>query len=204
MAQTDSSTRPGRVHSEGSPATANHGAPAAPPIVRELLTAGFELDADLEIERQRRLEALKAELGRMLAAGNGQGAIDRMLSIVLELERENERLMARVLRANRYRFGRRSEKLSPEELQQLVLGLGGPGDMSAATGGTASPEPDVPAPVAPEQVDDPSAPALETSPETGSKPKKKRQRVKRMKVAPTVVRKLTGSPARWGQIAGRR
>lgn len=195
MTRTDSSTRPGRVHPKGSSATASHDAPAAPPIVRELLTAGLELDADLEIERQRRLESLKAELGRMLAAGNGQGAIDRMLSMVVELERENERLIARVLRANRYRFGRRSEKLSPEELRQLVLGLGG---MGAATGGTASPEPDVPAPTAPEQVDDPSAPAPEATltPEAGSSPppKKKRQRVKRMTVAPTVLRHVKSVP----------
>jgi transposase len=168
------------------------------PVPRELLTAGLPLDVDLEIERQRRLELLKAELGRMLAAGNGQAAIDRMLSIIVDLERENERLIARVLRANRYRFGRRSEKLSPEELQQLVLGLGGLAEESAATGGTAGPEPDVPAPAAPEQVEDPSAPAPEPAPapETGSNPppKKKRQRVKRMKVAPTVVRNVKTVP----------
>jgi hypothetical protein len=41
------------------------------------------------------------------------------------MERENDRLAWRVLRANRYRFGQNTEKLSREELKQLYLAFGG-------------------------------------------------------------------------------
>lgn len=117
------------------------------PVPRDLLCAGIELDADIEIERQQRMEALKAELGAMAAQGNFANAIDKMMGIVLGLEQENERMSWRLLRALRYRFGRNTEKLSPAELGQLHLALGGD---------AAAPTPVdcllVPVPVAPAEV----------------------------------------------------
>ena len=101
------------------------------PVARDLLCAGIELDADIEIERQQRMEALKAELGAMAAQGNFANAIDKMMGIVLGLEQENERMSWRLLRALRYRFGRNTEKLAPAELRQLYLALGG--DAAAPT-----------------------------------------------------------------------
>src|SRR4051812_43373083 len=95
------------------------------PVAKELIAAGVPLDADLEMERQRRMEVLKALLLRQMAAGRGAEAIDQVLGSMMSLERENERLAWRVLRANRFRFGRSSEKLSAEELGQLFLALGG-------------------------------------------------------------------------------
>ena len=101
------------------------------PVPRDLLCAGIELDADIEIERHQRMEALKAELGAMAAQGNFANAIDKMMGIVLGLEQENERMSWRLLRALRYRFGRNTEKLAPAELKQLYLALGG--DAAAPT-----------------------------------------------------------------------
>jgi transposase len=95
------------------------------PFPRELLSAGIDLDSDIEMERQRRMEALKAELCKMAEQGNFTSAIDKMMGLVLGLEQENERISWRLLRALRYRFGRNTEKLDPAELQQLYLALGG-------------------------------------------------------------------------------
>jgi hypothetical protein len=157
-------------------------------MARELLSAGVRLDADLEAERQGRFEALKATLLAELAAGRGEAAIDRMLAATLQLERENERLAWRVLRANRYRFGRQTEKLSAEELHQLYLGLGGEAEATQAAEALTTP-----APAEPEQVDagadtdapeaEPAAPAAPT--------KKKRKRVRKMTAAASVERVVT-------------
>jgi transposase len=100
-------------------------APGALPMPRALLTAGVQLDPATERERESRMEDLKSELSSMLADGKGQAVIDRVLSLVIGLERENERIAWRLLRELRYRFGRQSEKLSREELAQLFLALGG-------------------------------------------------------------------------------
>ena len=107
------------------------------------------------MDRQRRMEALKAELTKQLAAGNGALAIDRMLALLVDMERDNERLAWRVLLANRYRFGCSTEKLSGDELRQLYLAFGG--DSAVAESET---EPPVPAPGEPEQVE---ATAAETT-----------------------------------------
>ena len=161
--------------------------PSAPAVPRKLLSAGMPLDADVEIERQTRMEQLKAELVWMVAAGQGLGAIDRMMSVVVDLERENEQLAYRVMRANRFRFGRSTEKLSSEELQQILLAFGG----DPVEAGV---EPPVPVPPSPEQVANPDA-----VPDTGASPtppeekpaKKKRVRVRSMKVADSVERRIT-------------
>lgn len=111
------------------------------PLPRELLGAGVELDADVEIERQRRMESLKAELRKMAATGNFDSAIDKMMGVVSELERENERISWRLLRAMRYRFGRNTEKLAPDELKQLFLALGGDASVSTPAEGHLVPVP---------------------------------------------------------------
>jgi transposase len=155
-------------------------------VATELLTAGAPLDADREVERQSRMEALKAEMLRMLAAGQGAAAIERVLTGMMALERDNERLAWNILRANRYRFGRSSEKLSREELGQLFLALGG--DAAQVADATTEQLP-VPAPEEPEQVDaaatEVDAPDASESP---ANPRKKRRRVQRMTVSPDVER----------------
>jgi transposase len=154
---------------------------------RDLLSAGIALDADNELERQQRLEALKAELTRMFAIGQGASAIDQMIGGMLKLERENERLAWRVLKAERYRFGRSSQKLAPDELAQLFLAIGGD-PAAVAPGATA--ELAVPAPETPEQVEANAADTSndeEVSP-TPRSPKKKRRRVQRMHASPGVER----------------
>jgi len=117
------------------------------PVPRDLLCAGVELDADIEIERQHRMEALKAELGAMAAQGNFANAIDKMMGIVLGLEQENERISWRLLRALRYRFGSNTERLAPAELKQLYLALGGDAAAPTPTYGLL-----VPVPAAPTEV----------------------------------------------------
>ena len=97
--------------------------PGKLPVPRDLLVAGIELNADIELERQQRLETIKAELSAMAARGDFASAIDKMMGIVLSLEQENERISWRLLRALRYRFGRNTEKLAPAELGQLFLAL---------------------------------------------------------------------------------
>jgi transposase len=166
------------------------------PVAKELVAAGAPLDADLEMERQRRMEALKAVLLAEVAAGRGAEAIDQVLGGMMALERENERLAWRVLRANRFRFGRSSEKLSGEELGQLFLALGGE---SSALEGTGAEAQSVPAPDEPEQTeqaDAVNAPTAEgddsddTEVEVPEPQRKKRRRVQQMRVDPTVERNV--------------
>jgi transposase len=161
-------------------------APGPLPVPRELLSAGVELDPDIEIARQRRMEALKADLVGMLQRGDGARAIDQVMSLMLNLERDNERLAWRVLRASRYRFGSSSEKLSRDELMQLFLALGG----EVAEG--AQVEPSVPVPQEPEQVDEPASNSA--SEQNEDQPKKKRTRVRSMKAGPSVARIVTPVP----------
>ena len=105
------------------------------------------------------MEGVKASLLQAIAEGRAESAVDQVVVAMLELERENERLAWRVLRANRYRFGRNTEKLSREELDQLNAAFGG--DNSATS---PSAEPPVPTPAAPEQVDDAAADTEEQEP----------------------------------------
>ena len=153
----------------------------------EELTAGMPLDPDLEVARQTRMESLKVHLAAMFAEGRGDEALDHVVSAMTGLERRNDVLAWYVVRANRFRFGRSTEKLSPEQLKQLLLALGGE---EAAPGA----EPVVPAPPEPEQVDDASTTEESESPTTPAVPEKKpkkRKRVRSMKVGPDVERNVT-------------
>jgi transposase len=166
------------------------------PVPRELLSAGIELDPEFEQERQLQLESLKADLTRLVAEGKAETAIDQVLSLVVDLGRENDRLSWRLLQAVRYRFGRRTEQLSREDLQQLFLALGGDPETAQT-----SAEPTVPAEEPPEQGDpgaeatgdDAAASTSNSEPAQTPKEKKKRKRVRSMKVAPEVERNVTPS-----------
>jgi transposase len=160
-------------------------ADGALPFARELLCAGVELDADIEAERTQRLEALKAELHKMATAGRMGDAIDKMMGLVLGLEQENERMSWRLLRALRYRFGRNSEKLAPEELKQLYLALGGDEGVAAAT---AAESLVVPVPALPEEPVGTPAPV-------GGKKRRKRRPENTIRVDASVERILTDTPA---------
>lgn len=179
-----------RKRSTKGPTKPRNQLPGRLPVPRELLTAGVPLDADVEIERQQRMEALKAHLEKMFAEGRGSEALDQVMVSMASLERENERLAWRVLRANRYRFGRSTEKLSRDELKQLFLALGGQG---AEVAGDANAELAVPAPDEPEQTDSATADA-EASARADADTKRKRKRVRSMKIAPHVVRNVTSTP----------
>jgi transposase len=159
------------------------------PVPRELLVAGVVLDPELEIQRQKRMEALKAHLLGMIAQGKGEAAVDSVLVAMIAMEREVDQLGWRVLQATRYRFGRNTEKLSREELSQLYLAFGG--DKATAASNQELP---VPTPEQPEQVADGAklddAPTSE-QPATEGQTKKKRNRVRSMKVAANVERNVT-------------
>jgi len=182
MTRSRNTTKPRRSPS-GSPGSGRL------PVPPDLLAAGAPLDAEVERERQQRLEDLKAQLAKMFAEGRGADALDQVMVALADLERANEQLAWRVLRANRYRFGRSTEKLSRDDLHQLLLALGG--EASA----TADDPPGVPVPPEPEQVDGATAAGLAPEPTLpgGQEPKlkKTRQRVRAMKVAPEVERRIT-------------
>lgn len=185
MARTRSSKK---THSGKSAPSARAFVASTPlPVPRELLSAGVVLDPQLEIERQLRMEALKGELTRMASEGGVASAIDRMMSVVLTMERENDRLAWRILRAHRFRFGCSTEKLSREELYQLYLAFGG--DTVEAELQVELP---VPAPQEPEQVDRDAADNVAEPAADAEAPQapnqKKRKRVRSMQVAPHVER----------------
>lgn len=165
------------------------------PVPRELLSAGVELDPEFEQQRQLQLEALKAQLTRLIAEGKAETAIDQVLSLVVDLGRENDRLSWRVLQAVRYRYGRRTEQLSHEDLQQLFLALGGDGDTAQAPVELTVPAEDPPEQVDASAADVPSEDAVPAASEpTGTpKTKKRRKRVRSMQVAPNVERNVTPS-----------
>ena len=157
------------------------------PESRDLLAAGVEIDpelqVDLELARQERLEKLKAKLTGMIAEGKGVSAVDQVMSLILDMDRYADQLAFRVLLAERFRFGRRTERLSSNELQQLFLAFGG----DAETAKTLAELP-VPAPEQPEQVPDGAAEPEPSIAEPAKPKKKKRQRVRSMKVDPKVER----------------
>ena len=164
-------------------------APGELPVPRSVLTEGVELDPATERDRELRMQALKEELGRMLAQGQGAAVIDRVLSLMIELERENERIGWRLLRELRYRFGRRTEKLSREQLGQLFVSLGG----DEAQAKTAE-ELHVPAPAPPPDIASEQAPA---EPSKQGKPERKpptRRPGGGMKIASFVERQVTTVP----------
>lgn len=182
---------PSKEHaSKGAARRKPFAAPGALPVPSQLLSAGIELDPECEQQRQLEMEALKAQLSSLLAAGKGATAIDQVMSLVVSMGREIDRLSWRVLQAARYRFGRNTEKLSKEDLQQLFLALDG--DAETAQSGA---ELLVPAPEPPEQVDsDTTSEPSPDAPNAEPPAKKKRKRVRAMRVDPSVERKVNILP----------
>jgi transposase len=177
-----------RARTEGAKATAvkraTFEAKGPLPMPRDLLTAGIELDPETERDREARMEQLKAELRRRAQSGDVDSIIDMTLSMVIGLERENERMAWRLLKAIRYRFGQSTEKLSKDELRQLFLSLGGD-EAAASTGADLS----VPAPEP--LVEEVSAEPATSSAATSPKKKRKKKPGGRMAVAPWVERNVT-------------
>ena len=157
------------------------------PVSRELLSAGVVLAEEIEIERQTRMEQLKAALFAMIADGKAEAAVDSVVTTMLAMEREADRLGWRVLKATRYRFGRSTERLSREDIKQLFLAFGGD-----ATQAETAQELPVPAEEQPEQVTDGAATDEGNATDSVAAPdrpkKKKRARVHSMKVDATVER----------------
>jgi transposase len=96
--------------------------------------AGFANAAVQRAELRRAME-------QMQDAGDGKSAVDMIFQVIESLQNDNIRLTVIVKAAHRARFGRRSEKLTREELKQLVLALGG----SEAQASAENPEVPVPA-----------------------------------------------------------
>lgn len=188
--QEEKRTTPATVPTvAGSPFAAT----GALPVPRILISAGVTLDPNEEILRQTRMEDMKAKLGQMFAQGKGPEAIDLVMSALLRLEQENERLAWRVLRSERFRFGRSTEKLSAEELKQLFLAFGGTAAASLQKP-LLVPTPDPPECESEPESDPEAAQNADSSSSPPEKEKKTRKSRRRMKVADKVERIITLSP----------
>jgi len=108
------------------------------------------------------VEGLREMASSLLAKGSGQQAIEALVDVIVSLQNDNERLAYRLAAAIRARFGRKSEKLSAEELGQLVLAFGGTEEQANA------PTPLVPTQPKPEEIG-------ERDSETEAPKKKKRR-----------------------------
>jgi transposase len=86
------------------------------------------------------LEALRRSAESLISGGNTQEAVDVLLGVISSLKSDNHRLVHRLAQSHRALYGRRSEKLTAEELGQLILALGGTEEEAANS------EPNVPAP----------------------------------------------------------
>ena len=85
------------------------------------------------------LAQLRNAMGAKVRAGDGDSAIETLLEIIAAQHHDIDRLTRLYKVAQRARFGRRTEKLTAEELGQLALALG------ATDEEAAGPEPQVPA-----------------------------------------------------------
>jgi transposase len=150
-------------------------------VQRAQLAEGVELDPVMEREREARLEAIKARLLALVAEGRGAEAVDASVAAMLELERECERLSWRVLRAERYRFGHQSEKLSREELEALARGLG------ASASEAAAEDPQIPTPTPSEDVDSTAGEAGEQGAQPAAPPAKEKKTRNRKAGGSTVI-----------------
>ncbi len=74
--------------------------------------------------RREQETALRTELKRLIEAGEVEQALDTVFDVVGSLQDDVDRLGTRVGHYTRLLFGRRSERLSKEDLQQLMLAFG--------------------------------------------------------------------------------
>ena len=82
-------------------------------------------NASLACKVDDKVSKIEAFAKKLLEAGDADHAIAMMGDALRQVMRDNELLTARLRLAQRLRFGRKSEKLTAEELGQLVLSLGG-------------------------------------------------------------------------------
>jgi transposase len=135
------------------------------------------------------LASLREMTRAMAARGNAEQALEVLFGVVEKLQQDNERLVYRLAASTRARFGRRSEKLSAEQLGQLVLAMGGSEEQAAAT------DPTLPVSAAPTEAGEQGP----SKPET-KRPKKRRVNHKgRTALHPDLPRDITVVPVPEGE-----
>lgn len=132
-------------------------------------------------------EQLRQAAEKMHAEGKGEQAFEMLFDVIESLQNDNERLTYKVAAATRARFGRQSEKLTAEQLGQLVLALGGTEAQAAEQ------DPNLPAPAAP----------TEKGPQPkGNKSKKRRRKHPgRTRLSPDLPRRVTEKSVPEGEQA---
>lgn len=132
------------------------------------------------------IEQLRIAMNKMLDAGNSNGAIETLLQVIAHQHHDIVRLGKFVRAAQRARYGRSSEKLTDEELEQLALAFGATAEEAKQD------EPKVPASAAPEEKhgDDESNATQKKKPKGG----KKGKHPGRTKLAPNLPRNITFHP----------
>ncbi|XXS72751.1 transposase [Sorangium sp. So ce131] len=94
---------------------------------------------------------MRRKLEQLAAAGQIQELIELVLGLLLQLRDKNTALSARLASALRELYGRKSQKVSTEQLMLLFAELGAEAPQGAAGAALAS-EPGAEAPPQPEQV----------------------------------------------------
>lgn len=143
-------------------------------------------DANSETPIEVQVAQLRDAMGEMLRAGDGDGVIETLLEIITQQHHDNARLAKYVDKLLRWRFGRRSEKLNAEEIEQLALAFGATPEQAA------QPEPQVPQPDEPEEKDDNGEPEGEKKPR--KKGSKKGRHPGRSRLDPNLPRNVTFHP----------
>src|SRR4051812_41628497 len=105
-------------------------------------------DSNDETPVEVQVAQLREAMRKMLRAGKGDGVIDTLLEIITQQHHDIERLGKHNKALLRWRFGRRSEKLNANEIEQLALAFGATPEQAA------KPEPQVPQPAEPEEEAD--------------------------------------------------
>jgi len=88
-------------------------------------------DSKLSQRHNDEITALRRSAETLLSSGDGEKALDVLLGVISSLQSDNQRLIHRLALSHRAQYGRRSEKLSAEEIGQLVLALGGTKEQAA-------------------------------------------------------------------------
>ena len=133
---------------------------------------------------KEQLDNLKRMTTDLLKQGKAEHAIDSLLDIIGQQGENIERLSFIVNKLNRAHYGRRSEKLTAEELGQLVLALGGSQEEAN------NPTPNIPTPEYPSE-DVPQEPQKDKD-DTSKPPKRRRPNHKgRTQLDPNLPRETT-------------
>jgi len=134
--------------------------------------------------------ALRSELETLIESGDVAGALDAVFGVLGALRGDNMRLGVRVANLTRLLFGRRSEKLSKEDLQQLMLAFGASEDEAAQD------DPNIPSGTADDSLADPGDAASGEEPDENGEngenppPKKKRNHRGRTRLSDELEREI--------------